>query len=153
MKRYHDAPFIHADVIEAQRYEYVVPAATFTPSWTGVSALLGRAPFNNTEAFALRLPITAPDGDFVFCVSWESDGVVYRMRLWDAGVSLYNPVYDGSTISATNAYLEVWSTADADAVIAEDFTLYSSQMIERDDPTDSTPSTQPSEVITLEFEV
>ncbi len=112
------------------RQTLVLDAFTYNVTWLGVSDLLSQWDINNTTAFSLKLPITAPNSTFLLCVAWEdSAGNAYRYKLWDGGV-LHYPLYNGERIEV-DAKLEVWSIDNVTAAMSSDLTLYTSWI---DDP-------------------
>jgi hypothetical protein len=143
-----NAPFYKPEIMQAQPWQYVLPAFSYPVSWGGAAGLLATYDIGNTYDISIRRPIDIPTGDFMLAVSWVADGVTYRLKLWDAVDTLLWPVYAGESIGA-DALLEVWSAEDATATLAEDWSFYSGQMAELNDPMDLTPYTQPSNVVTL----
>lgn len=98
-----------------QRTNFIIPSFTLSvPTWAGASSLLGIYDVGNTDyKFSLKLPIAEFGTAFVPALRYVEDGVVYRFKLWEAGV-LYFPVYNGEKIGY-NAKLEIWSINSSSA--------------------------------------
>ena len=111
----------------AGRASIVVPDFTGVTTWVGVSLMLARYPVENTGEYSLKLPIDAPNGTIVACVSWTDGTYVFRYKLWEGGV-LYWPVYNGERIGA-NSYIEIWSTAESNAPAFDAMTFYTSRRV------------------------
>lgn len=124
-------PFRRGSLQVPARAQIQVEAFNYNVNWLGVSELLSSWDLNNTTAFSLKLPITAPNSTFLLCLSWEDEaGDTVRFKLWDGGV-LYYPIYNGERIQP-DGRLEVWSIGPLTAALDETFTLYSSQLTEPD---------------------
>jgi len=139
-------PFSASTPVGPVRTQYVLPAFSLAPTWTGVSGLLARYPLGNTGPLSLKRPIVHPEGEFVLAISYAESPYVFRYKLADQGDTLKFPVYAGEQLEA-GAYLEVWSTADETAVLASDFTLESSVLNETS--CNTMACTQPTSVVTL----
>lgn len=126
------AYFVPPVIIEPARAQIILPAFTLAvPVWAGASGILAQYPFNNTDAFSLKLPINAFGENFIAAIRWmDDDDIFVRYVLFEHDdAELFYPLYNGERAEA-NAVLEIWSVDSEEAPsLADDYTFYSSALV------------------------
>lgn len=100
-----------AGYVTKQPYFFTIPEFSLNNTWRGSSEIIRKYYYQFEKNFSiLDYASLVSDGNYILCVSWRLDGVVYRYKLWnnEDGI-LYVPMYDGRTIYK-NFYLEIWTT-------------------------------------------
>ena len=133
--------------VRTTRKQLVVPVFAIANTWSGVSQMLTRVSVSALNAWSFELPVIPQNSSYLAAVSWtDSEGFVYRYKLWDDGV-LYFPVYNGERIGVNNVQLEIWNVENEPlAYIDEEWVLKTSKLILPEICTDCTPG---SEVVSL----
>src|SRR5882724_4101300 len=90
-------------------YFFSIPSFSINNTWRGSSEIVRKFYFFFEKNFSILDYLNlSPDGNYIPCISWKKDGIVYRYKLWynNQGL-LYVPSYAGQAINK-NFYLEIW---------------------------------------------
>jgi len=113
-----------------KRTQGYVPLPTFDQAvtWRGYSEIIVAFNFASPNNFVLPVLTDLPsDGNYVLCIAYQKNGIVYRYKLCGPDGVFYFQLnnYNGEKILA-NFRLEVWSTQDANVSEATERKLWSS---------------------------
>lgn len=102
--------------IQPSRTKLILPAFDLPGTWTGVPELLARYPILNTALkLSIKLPVLPVNDTYMLAISWaDANDTPFRYGFWEND-TFHWPMYDGERVGL-NAYIEVWSVGDFNAI-------------------------------------